>query len=95
MLDLSPEKLMVLMAIGLMVLGPNRLPEAARTLAQGLARARRLTATLSDPIRHSLAEPNRAINETVTEFRAAVRPPTLTSTPPPTATPAPIDPTLN
>jgi Sec-independent protein translocase protein TatA len=95
MLDLSPEKLMVLMALGLMVLGPKRLPEAARALAQGLARARSMTANLMDPIRTTLAEPGRAMNETVTELRAAVRPPTLTSTAPPTETHAPVDPTLN
>lgn len=56
MLDLSPEKLIVLLAVGLVVLGPNKLPAAARSLAHGLARARRLAATLTQPI-STLAEP--------------------------------------
>lgn len=56
MLDLSPEKLVVLLAIGLVVIGPNKLPAAARGLAHGLARARRLAATLTQPIT-TLAEP--------------------------------------
>lgn len=60
MLDLSPEKLMVLLSVGLLVLGPNKLPAAARSLAHGLARARRLAATLTDPVTSNLAEPVRA-----------------------------------
>jgi Sec-independent protein translocase protein TatA len=84
---------MVLLAVGLMVLGPNRLPEAARTLARGLVRARQLTAGLTDPIRTTLAEPNRIMNDAVTEMRGAMRPPSRTPDPPSPA--APHDPTLN
>jgi sec-independent protein translocase protein TatB len=95
MFDLSPEKLMVLLAVGLMVLGPNRLPVAARTLARGLVRVRRLTANVGDPIRASLAEPNRLLSQAVADMRDAMR----TESPTPTATPAPrptpVDPTLN
>jgi Sec-independent protein translocase protein TatA len=60
MLDLSPEKLVMLLAVGLVVLGPNKLPAAARGLAHGLARARGLAASLTDPITTTLAEPVRA-----------------------------------
>lgn len=60
MLDISPEKLMVLLSVGLVVLGPNKLPAAARSLAHGLARARRLAATLTDPVTSTLTEPVRA-----------------------------------
>ena len=91
MLDLSPEKLMVLLAVGLMVLGPNRLPVAARTLARGLARARQLTASISDPIRANLAESNRVVNEAAAGLRDALR--TQTPTPTPTHRATPVDPT--
>ena len=91
MLDLSPEKLMVLLAVGLMVLGPNRLPVAARTLARGLARARQLTASIGDPIRANLAEPNRVVNEAAADLRDALRTHTPKPTPAPRATP--VDPT--
>ena len=60
MLDISPEKLVMLLTVGLIVLGPNKLPAAARGLAHGLARARRMAATLTDPITTTLVEPLKA-----------------------------------
>ena len=75
MLDLSPEKIMALLAIGLVVLGPNRLPAAARTLAHGLGRARRLAETLTQPVHASLAEPLQAVDEVLAGLRGAIRPP--------------------
>lgn len=57
MLDLSPEKVMVLLAVGLVVLSPNKLPAAARSLAHGLARARRLASNLTDPIATTVLDP--------------------------------------
>jgi sec-independent protein translocase protein TatB len=56
MLDLSPEKLLVLLAVGIVVLGPDKLPRAARSLARGISRARSLAAHLSEPIA-AMAEP--------------------------------------
>lgn len=80
MLDLSPEKLIVLLAVGLVVLGPNKLPGAARGLAHGLARARRLASALTDPIstsfaepvRAHLAEPRRAVDDAVAVLRSTI-----------------------
>lgn len=57
MLDLSPEKLIVLLAVATIVLGPDKLPTAARNLAHGLARARKLAASLTDPITTTLVGP--------------------------------------
>lgn len=93
MLDISPEKLMVLLTVGLVVLGPNKLPVAARGLAQGLARARRMATNLTEPITTSLAEPRRAMDHAVSEFRSSVANHPL---PDPVRAPAaPADPTLN
>ena len=60
MLDISPEKLIMLLTVGLIVLGPNKLRAAARGLAHGLTRARRMAATLTDPITTTLVEPLKA-----------------------------------
>ena len=88
MLDISPEKLIMLLTVGLIVLGPNKLPAAARGLAHGLARARRMAASLTDPItttvvepfKASLAEPlpatlvdpRQAVDRAVAELRSAI-----------------------
>lgn len=75
MLDLSPEKLLVLLSVGLVVLGPHKLPEAARVVAHGVVKARRLATSLTGPIQASLAEPRRAVEETFAEARSAVADP--------------------
>lgn len=100
MLDISPEKLTMLLVVGLVVLGPNKLPAAARSLAHGLARARRLAATLTEPItttiadplrtsvqeplQATLAEPRQALQGAVAELRS-----TIANHPIPEATSAP------
>lgn len=79
MLDLSPEKIMALMTIGLMVLGPQRLPRAARTVAHGLARARRLAEQLTQPVHDSLAEPRRVVEDAMADMRHHIHGPMATA----------------
>ena len=74
MLDLSPEKLMVLLVVALVVLGPHRLPEAARTIAGGLARVRRMADVLGAPVKATFEEPRQVIDSVTSEFRAALEP---------------------
>lgn len=81
MLDLSPEKLVALFAIGLVVLGPQRLPSAARSLATGLTRMRLLAHNLTEPIQSSLAEPRQAVQGLVNEARSAASLPGLQAEP--------------
>jgi Sec-independent protein translocase protein TatA len=96
MFDVSPEKLMVLLLFAVVILGPNRLPAAARTLASGLVRARRLAHTLTQPVHDTLQEPRRILNDTLADLRTAVQPVPTSS---PAASPDPIelpaDPDLN
>jgi Sec-independent protein translocase protein TatA len=73
MFDLSPEKIMALLTVGLVVLGPHRLPTAARSLAQGLTKARRIAASLTDPVQASLAEPRQHLERAVAEVRGTVQ----------------------
>jgi Sec-independent protein translocase protein TatA len=96
MLDISPEKLMVLLLVAVVILGPNRLPATARTLASGLIRARRLAHSLTEPVHDTLQEPRRILNDTFADLRTTVQPVPTSS---PTALPDPIelpaDPHLN
>jgi Sec-independent protein translocase protein TatA len=88
MLDLSPEKLMVLLLVAVVILGPHRLPATARTLACGLVRARRLAHSLTEPVHDSLQEPRRILNDALADLRTTMQPVPTSS---PTASPDPID----
>lgn len=72
MLSFSPEKLFIVALIALIVLGPGRLPEAARTAGRFVATIRRLSSGLQDEMNNALAEPREAFNSAVHEFRPPV-----------------------
>lgn len=61
MLNISPEKLLLLLLIALVVLGPNRLPQAARTIGKTVANLRRLSGSFQTEVREALAEPHDAL----------------------------------
>lgn len=63
MLSFSPEKLLLVGIIALMVLGPDRLPRAARTLGRLLAEVRRFNASVQSEVSTALAEPREALQE--------------------------------
>lgn len=68
MLSFSPEKLFVVGVVALIVLGPNRLPEAARTVGRFVATFRHLTSGLQAEVRDVLAEPKQAFDAAVNDF---------------------------
>lgn len=94
-MNLSPEKLLLVGILALVVLGPNRLPQAARTAAKLLADFRRVSASLQGEVTQALAEPRDAMQKSMGEFglpdlRGQMRN-TITdvfAAPPPAATPA-------
>jgi sec-independent protein translocase protein TatB len=93
-LDLSPEKLFVLGVVALVVLGPNRLPAAARSLGRIIGQLRAMSASFQSEVREALHEPGDAISQAVAEFRPgqvrrSVRQAVTNTLAPPSATPAP------
>jgi len=48
MFGIGIPELLVILAVALIVLGPKRIPEAARSLGRGLAEFRRATAGIAD-----------------------------------------------
>ena len=52
MFGIGPQELLVIMVVGLLVLGPKRLPELARSLGRGLTEFRRA----SNDLRQSLTD---------------------------------------
>jgi sec-independent protein translocase protein TatB len=53
-LDLSPDKLAMLALVALVVLGPNRLPQAARSLGRFIAAMRSMTSTFREEVSGAL-----------------------------------------
>ena len=69
MLDLSPEKLLMLAVVALVVLGPERLPAAARTLGRFLGQLRSMSSSFQSEVREALHDPNDALAGALNEFR--------------------------
>ena len=69
MLDLSPEKLLMLAVVALVVLGPERLPAAARTLGRFMGQLRSMSSSFQTEVREALHEPQDAFNGALNDFR--------------------------
>ena len=53
MFGIGPTELIVILGIALLVLGPKRLPELARSLGRGLAEFRRATSEVTEEFRNA------------------------------------------
>lgn len=69
MLNFSPEKLFLVGVIALIVLGPNRLPQAARTVGRFVAQVRRMSSSFQEEVRDALSDPTDAVKSAVGDFR--------------------------
>jgi sec-independent protein translocase protein TatB len=61
----APEVLVILV-LALLVLGPERLPQAARTMGRWVGEIRKLTGSLQAEVRDVVDEVMRPVNETAT-----------------------------
>ena len=61
----APE-ILVIMVLALLVLGPERLPQAARTMGRWVGELRRLTGSLQAEVQDVVDEVMRPVNETAT-----------------------------
>jgi sec-independent protein translocase protein TatB len=69
--NLDPEKLIVLFVIAMLVLGPKRLPEAARTMGRWMAELRKYTSGFQTEFRDLLSEPREQSSALRDELRNA------------------------
>ncbi|MGH9056774.1 MAG: twin-arginine translocase TatA/TatE family subunit [Acidimicrobiales bacterium] len=72
MLDLSPEKLLVVVVVALAVLGPQGITRAARGLGRARAELRRLTADVHPDTLNALTNPRAALLDAVSGPREMV-----------------------
>ncbi|MDQ6615152.1 MAG: twin-arginine translocase TatA/TatE family subunit [Actinomycetota bacterium] len=68
----GPEKILMLAILALIVLGPTRLPEAARTAGKWVAELRKLTSRFQEEVSGALAEPKDALTAAVGDLRNEV-----------------------
>ena len=73
MLDLSPDKLAMLALVALVVLGPNRLPQAARGLGRFVANLRAMTATFHEEVSGALDSTGLNMSDLAELRPAAIR----------------------
>jgi sec-independent protein translocase protein TatB len=105
--NFGPEKLFLVAIIALVVLGPHRLPHAARNLGRFVAQMRHMSSSFQNEVRGALSEPLDAFGSAMGEFRPQDVPRSVRqaitdtfSTPPPspsspassTSSPAPSSP---
>lgn len=67
--NIGPEKLVLVFVIALIVLGPNKLPEAARTLGRVVAEFRRISGGFQAEMREALSDPKDALTAAVADVR--------------------------
>src|SRR5690349_6900028 len=83
MFDIGPGELLLVAIIGLLVLGPQRLPKVAAEIGKWVGRARRTASQLRRQLEREI------------ELSELETPPPAKPTPPPTATPPPPPATQN
>jgi sec-independent protein translocase protein TatB len=75
MFGIGVPELLVILVVALIVLGPKRLPEVAKTLGKGLAEFRRATSDLTDELRGAQTMIEREAREVDRAARQRPQPP--------------------
>lgn len=55
--SIGPAEILVVLVVALIVLGPTKLPDAARSVGKAVAEFRRVTAGVQAEVRDAFAEP--------------------------------------
>jgi Tat protein translocase TatB subunit len=67
--NIGPEKLILVFVIALIVLGPNKLPDAARSLGRVIGEFRRISGGFQAEMREALSDPKDALTAAVADVR--------------------------
>ena len=85
MFNIGPAEAMVVLVIALLVLGPNKLPDAARQVGRALAELRRMSSGFQAEMRDALKEPVEGKPTSTAPPRPAATDGALSSPRPPAA----------
>jgi Tat protein translocase TatB subunit len=67
--NVGPEKLVLLLFIALVVLGPKRLPDAARAVGRAVGELRRVSGHIQEEVHGALSDPKDALSAAVGDLR--------------------------
>lgn len=85
--NIGGPELLVVLIIALLVLGPNRLPQAARSMGKAMSEFRRVTGGLQAEVRDAMSQLENEVNATPPQApRPPVPPPHLQPPVPPSET---------
>ena len=79
--NLGGAEILVIMVVALIVLGPNKLPEAARQIGRAITELKNLSSGFQQEMRDAMVDPE--IKAAAQEFRSDIK-----ATPPPKSPPA-------
>ena len=80
MFNLSGSEIVVILLLALIVLGPEKLPEAMRRAGKTFAEIKKLSSGFQDEVRKGFEEPVREVKQTAATVKSATRFPGITST---------------
>ena len=70
MFNLSGGEIIVILVLALIVIGPEKLPDAVRKVGRAYAEIRKLSAGFQSELHENLGEPLRAVQDTVSMMRS-------------------------
>ena len=89
--SIGPAEILIVLVVALIVLGPTRLPEAARSLGKALAEVRRMSSGLQSEVRDAFAEQPPTYPSTRTDAAALPADGGEPAAPSPLSPPSPPD----
>jgi sec-independent protein translocase protein TatB len=76
--NLSGSEIVVILLLALVVLGPEKLPEAMRRAGKTFAELKKLSSGFQDEVRKGFEEPAREVKKTASAVKSAARFPVIT-----------------
>lgn len=72
--NIGGPELLVVLIVALLVLGPNRLPQAARSMGKAMAEFRRVTGGLQAEVRDAMSQLEHEVDQTTHDPRPPLPP---------------------
>src|SRR3990170_1878443 len=76
--NLSGSEIVVILLLALVVLGPEKLPDAMRRAGKTFAEIKKLSSGFQDEVRKGFEEPAREVKKTASAVKSAARFPVVT-----------------